>query len=160
MGRRRVFALLLLLIPAVRFGPRYAVLQEWRDTAMDRDSRAAGAMVRRLSKPGESLFVWGFRPELYAYTGLPAGTRYLDSQALTGVPADRHLTQSQPVDIAAPRANRVEITRLRPTWILDGLGPYNPALAITAYPELREWLEDYHEAGRTGTVIIYRANAP
>jgi len=39
--------------------------------------------------------------------------------------------------------------------VLDGLGPYNPKLAITNYPELREWLSHYREAGRQGQTIIY-----
>jgi hypothetical protein len=64
---------------------------------MDRDSRAAAAAVLRLARPGDTLFIWGYRPEIYTYTRLPAATRYLDSQPLTGVPADRHLTQSDPV---------------------------------------------------------------
>jgi hypothetical protein len=165
MGRRRMLALVLLAIPAARFGPRYVMLASelvrgvphtWRDVAMDRDSRAAGELVRRGSEPGDTLFVWGFRPELYAYTGLPAGTRFLDSQPLTGVPADRHLAQAQPVDQAGPRANRAEVSARRPVWVLDGLGPYNPALAITAYPEMRVWLKEYREVGRTGGVVIYR----
>ena len=166
MGRRcRAIALVLLLIPAVRFGPRYAILAKemiageahtWRDVAMDRESRKAAAMVRPQARPGDTLFVWGFRPELYAYTGLTAGTPYLDSQPLTGVPADRHLKQSLPVDLEGPRANRLALGRTRPTWVLDGLGPYNPDLAIQKYPELREWLARYREAGRTDTVVIYR----
>lgn len=170
MGRRRVIALALLLIPAVRFGPRYAVLasellrgepHEWRDVAMDRESRKAAGAVRQQARPADTLFVWGFRPELYAYTGLPAGTPFLDSQALTGVPADRHLTQSQPVDVEGPRANRELLARTRPVWLLDGLGPYNPALAIGRYPELHEWLSrNYIEAGRTDTVVIYRLKQP
>ena len=98
---------------------------------VDRNSQEAAALVRSMSRAGETLFVWGFRPELYAYTGLPAGTPFLDSQPLTGVPADRHLTQSEAVDEEGPRANRKLLVRTQPTWILDGLGPYNPALAIT-----------------------------
>src|SRR5207302_9670344 len=82
---------LALIAPMVRFGPRYLQVEDpvWVDTAMDRDSRAAAALIRAVA-PG-SLFVWGFRPELYIYTRWPAATRFLDSQPLTGVPADRHL---------------------------------------------------------------------
>jgi hypothetical protein len=61
------------------------------------------------------------------------------------------------VDLEGPRASRSELARARPTWVLDGLGPYNPALAMTRYPELREWLKHYREAGRTSTVVIYRS---
>jgi hypothetical protein len=160
LGRRRDVVALLLLIPATRFGPRYVLLAagntEWSDTAMDRDSRAAAALVRKMAHPGDTLFVWGFRPELYVYTHLPAATRFLDSQPLTGVPADRHLTQSQPLEIEGAQARRRELAESKPTFILDGLGLYNPKLALSHYSELRAWFAQYREAGRTMGIVIYR----
>ncbi len=161
LGRRRALAALLLLIPTIRFGPTYlAALSdpEWRDTAMDRDSRAAAAVVRRMAKPGDTLFVWGYRPELYPYTGLPAATMFLDSQPLSGVPADRHLTQSEPVETAEPARRRAGVMRTHPTFVLDGLGMYNPRLAITSYPDLAGWLSAYREVARVGQTVIYRLN--
>jgi hypothetical protein len=160
LGRRRELVALLLLIPATRFGPRYVLLAagntEWSDTAMDRDSRAAAALVRQAAHPGDTLFVWGFRPELYVDTRLPAATRFLDSQPLTGVPADRHLTQSQPLEIEAAQARRRELAESTPTFIMDGLGLYNPKLAISRYPELRTWFAQYREVARTMGIVIYR----
>jgi len=161
-GRARFAVCLLLLIPVVRFAPAYVAATrggDWRDTAMDRDSRAAAALVRGMAKPGDTLFVWGYRPEDYVYTRLPAATIYLDAQPLTGVPADRHLTQSTPVETEAPRARRAELARSAPSFILDGLGPYNPRLAVTNYPDLRAWMGNYREVGRTGGTVIYRREA-
>jgi hypothetical protein len=123
---------------------------------MDRDSRAAANRTLALAHAGDSLFVWGFRPELYVYTGLPAATRFLDSQPLTGVPADRHLTQSRPVDVGSGREHRLELSRSTPTFVLDGLGLYNPALAVTAFPDLAGWMAQYREVARTHETIIYR----
>jgi hypothetical protein len=123
---------------------------------MDRDSRQAARLARQWSAPGDTLFVWGFRPELYVYTGLPAATRYLDSQPLTGVPADRHLTDSQPVESEATSARRAELTGTHPTFIMDGLGSLNPRLAIGAYADLRPWLANYQEVARTDLTITYR----
>jgi hypothetical protein len=162
LPRRHACVLALLLaIPLFRFGPRYFLLAagrspDWADTAMDRDSRAAAARTLSFARAGDTLFVWGFRPELYVYTGLPAATRFLESQPLTGVPADRHLTQSQPVDPAPARDHRAELVRSRPAFLLDGLGLYNPALAITSYPDLRAWLAHYREVARTHETVIYR----
>lgn len=159
LGRRRDFAALLLLIPLTRFGPTYvrAITDPvWRDTAMDRDSRAAASLTRERAAPGDTLFVWGYRPEIYVYTGLGAATLYLDSQPLTGVPADRHLTDARPIETAAPRERRAQVAGSRPTFILDGLGSYNPRLAITRYPDLRPWLENYREVARTSGTVIYR----
>lgn len=165
-ARRRELAVLglLLLVPAIRFGPRYYLLAagrsgNWADTAMDRESRSAAVLVLRDKQPGDTLFVWGFRPDLFIHTGLPAGTRFLDCQALTGVPADRHLTQSAPVMTSSTAEARRELTRTRPTVVIDGLGQYNPALAMERYPELRQWLGHYREVGRSGNEVVYRLKA-
>lgn len=157
-GRLRYIAALLLLVPLVRFAPAYwaaATDPAWRDTAMDRDSRAAAAQVSAAASPGDSLLVWGYRPEIFVYTGLPAASRYLDSQPLSGVPADRHLSDSTPVETAAPARRRAELMRCHPSWIIDGIGPYNPRLAITQYADLTPWLAGYREFGRTGGTVLY-----
>jgi hypothetical protein len=154
---------LLLLIPAARFGPSYvAALHDsrWRDTAMDRDGRAAGAIVRGLARSGDTLFVWGYRPELYVYTGLPAATRYLDSQPLSGVPADRHLTQSEPIETVESARRRAALEESHPTFIVDGLGIYNPKLAIGNYADLGQWLAGYREVARTEGTVVYRQAMP
>ena len=159
--RLRAAMLVLLLIPAIRFGPTYVRAirdPNWADTAMDRDSRRAAAIIRQLAKPGDTLFVWGYRPELYVYTGLPAATKYLDSQPLTGVPADRHLTESEPVETETPARRRAELTRSHPSIIVDGLGSYNSRLAISRYPDLHEWLTHYSELARTPQTVIYTEN--
>jgi hypothetical protein len=163
LGRKRELVALLLLIPATRFGPAYlTALRDpaWRDTAMDADSRAAAALLRPYENHGDTLFIWGYRPELYVYTGLPAANMYLDSQPLTGVPADRHLTQSDPLETQATARRRAAITQSNPTFLIDGLGLYNPRLAIERYPDLHAWLAAYREIGRTGGAIIYRRGSP
>jgi hypothetical protein len=166
LGRRRAMALAtLLLVPLIRFGPRYAMLardllegrpHQWADIDMDQDSRRAAQLAANWSAPGDTLFVWGFRPELYVYTHLPAAARYLDSQPLTGVPADRHLTQSRPVETESTREHRAELARSKPALIMDGLGPINPRLAIGAYEDLRPWLAQYKLVASTGLTSIYK----
>jgi hypothetical protein len=150
-----------LLVPLVRFGPRYVELGSdllhhrahvWRDLAMEQDSRAAAEL---LQGPGD-LLVWGYRPEIYAMSGKPAATRFLDSQPLNGVLADRHLIESRPSAAALAQRNRAELIRTKPEWIVDGLGPYNPRLAITQFADLREWLAGYREVGRTAGSVVYR----
>ncbi len=159
LGRRRELVALLLLIPLTRFGPTYLTALtdlKWRDINMDRDSRAVSAKVRRMAHPGDTLLVWGYRPEIFVYTGLPAATIYLDSQPLTGVPADRHLTHSEPVETVEALLRREQLADSQPTFILDGLGLFNPQLAIAHYPELREWFSHYRQVGRTSETVIYR----
>ncbi len=157
--RRREIVALLLLIPLTRFVPSYlaaATDSTWRDIAMDNQSRAAAAFVRERAQPGDTLFVWGYRPEIYIYSRLPAATMWLDSQPLTGVPADRHLRQSEPVETEQPARRRAELARSTPAFVLDGLGLYNPRLAITRYPDLRQWLAGYVEVGNAGGTVVYQ----
>jgi hypothetical protein len=147
--------LIAAAIPLVRFAPRYISLEHWSDLALDEDSRAASRIVRSAAPPSATLYVWGYRPEIYVYTGLKPATKYLECQALTGVPADRHLTQSTIVLTQGAHEARLELARSMPDVVLDGLSPFNPALAIQNYPELRNWLTQYREIARTNGVIIY-----
>jgi hypothetical protein len=160
--------LALLLIPLVRFGPRYVFLardllrgqpHQWADVALNQDSQKVAseisAVIRSRGTSDPSLLVWGYRPDLFAYTQLPAGTPYLDSQMLTGVIADRHLTSTK-VSLSGTTQNRIKLIEARPTFIVDGLGLLNPNLAITEYLELRSWLaENYEEVGRTKDSVVY-----
>jgi hypothetical protein len=170
MRRTRAVLALLLLIPLIRFGPRYIVLAgdlikeretPWSDIAINRDSERASSIVIEQARPGDTLLVWGYRPDIFAYTRLRAGSRFLDSQPLTGVIADRHLWST---DAAAPQwaaRNREALTHTRPSFIVDGLGPINPALAIDRYADLQRWLACYDEIGRTAEArILARRTAP
>ena len=153
-----VLALLTMAVPLVRFGPRYLALPGWSDLSMDGDSRAASSLVLSLARPGATLYVWGYRPEIFVYTGLKPATKYLECQALTGVPADRHLTQSTAVLTQGTREAREELARARPDILIDGLTLFNPALGMSRYPELRPWLAQYHEVARTPETVIYTRN--
>ena len=149
----------LLAVPLVRFAPNYYTAArggEWRDTAMDRDSWAVARLLNGAAHAGDSLFVWGYRPEIYVYSHLPAASRFLDSQPLTGVPADRHLTQSVPVETEEARARRGELTRTQPTFVVDGLGRYNPRLGLAAFEDLRAWMAQYREIAHSGQSVVYQ----
>lgn len=162
---RIVLLAITLAIPAIRFGKPQAQLAmetlrgqppSWSDLSLFVDAREATRLIRHQSQPGDTLLVWGYRPELNALAGLPPGTRFLDSQPLTGVIADRHLTSSRPTFEALATAHRKDLTWTQPTWIVDGLGPLNPALAITEFQDLAAWLSSYREVARTKSAVVYR----
>ncbi len=155
--QRRIvaFTAILLAIPLIRFAPRYISLAHWSDLALDEDSRAASKIALAHAHPGSTLYVWGYRPEIFVYTGLKPATKYLECQALTGVPADRHLVQSGVVLTAGTHDAREELVRSQPDLLIDGLSLYNPALAMSNYPELKPWLERYSEIARTQGTVIY-----
>ena len=153
----RAVVLIALAVPAVRFGPRYFELAGWKDAAMDRESRMAARIVQATAQAGDTIFIWGYRPDIVAYTRLPVAGRIWDSQPLTGVPADRHLSDSRPVSEGWARDNRQELLRARaPTFLVDGLSLYNPRLDIHGYPDLSTWLARYCVVGRAGGTTVYR----
>ena len=161
LGRARICVAALLLIPLVRFGPTYvtaATGAPWRDTELDRDGRAAAALIRAASQPGDTLFVWGYRPEIYAYAGLPSASVFLDSQPLTGVSADRYLTASGPMEQGEdPRRNRAELAGTRPTFIaVETVPAGNVRLDIAHYPDLGAWFAPYREVAHTRNTVIFR----
>lgn len=161
-GARAAFALVLLAIPLFRFGLPHARLAiqgpaGLSDLAMGLDSDQAAAAVRQLAKPGDTILVWGYRPEILWRTRLPLGAPFLDSQPLTGVLADRHLTDSRATLPNLAAANRARLRETKPAFVVDGLGPFNQALSITAYPDLAGWLAGYERAGSTQHCVIYRA---
>jgi len=160
-ARHAAAVALLLLVPAARFGPRYVAVargEPWADLAMFESSKQAAAELRRLSRPGETLLVWGYRPELYVLSGMPAGTRFLDSQPLTGVLADRHLASAAPSAPGWAERNRRQLRQgSRPDWVADGLGLYNANLAAERI--VPDWMSGYALALETPGYRLYRRRA-
>ncbi len=152
----QVIALLALIVPAVRFGPTYIRPDTSKDVAMDRESRDASRIIQAFAAPGDTVFIWGYRPDVIAYARLPVAGRFWDSQPLTGVPADRHLFDARPISEAWARENRQELLRMQPAFLVDGLSLYNPRLRIQSYPELAAWLAQYCPIGRAGGTVVYR----
>ena len=72
---------------------------------------------------------------------IEAGRSWTVYHVFTGVPADIHLRESAsaaPIEAAANRAKlAAQLYSERPDFIVDGLGPYNPQLAMEQYPELQ-----------------------
>ncbi len=152
-----IAAALLLLLPLARYGPRFAqVNEQWADTAMYRDSREASAIINSNAGPSDTILIWGYRPDILVLTRLALGTPWLDSQPLTGVLADRHLFDTHETIPEQAAANRRHLATLRPTWIVDGLGPYNKKLAISGYADLTAFLGSYRQVARTQGCRIYR----
>lgn len=166
--RRRILvavAAIALVVAVVRFGPRYIILareavlgnpQPWSDTAMDRDSQTAALLIRSMARSGDTLFIWGYRPNIVVYTRMPVASRLWDSQAVTGVPADRHLSSDVPVVADLAARNRQELASTKPEFIADGLSFFNPKLDIHRFGELNSWLKNYCVVGKTAMTTVYR----
>jgi hypothetical protein len=123
---------------------------------MDLDSQEVATKLHALEQPGNTLFVWGYRPDMYVYSRLKPDGLFWDSQPLTGVPADRHLHTAGAIYSGPAARNRTELIQSHPTFLVDGLSLLNPKLAPNIYPELRPWLVNYKLVGRTKLSLIYR----
>jgi hypothetical protein len=134
---------------------------DWADVQLNRDSKAVANHILNARKPHDTLLVWGYRPDIFAYTQMPVAGHFLDSQMLTGVIADRHLTDSHATFPGLAARNRSELTRQSPSFIVDGLGKLNPTLAITQYADLREWLSaNYKPVFQTSMSTVYEKVTP
>jgi hypothetical protein len=124
--------------------------------------RIGGPRTRAADGPADYLFVWGYRPEIYYWSGLLPASRYLSTQPLTGVPADVHYfgegyRSLLPQDLtSSARAQLVrDLEETRPKYIVDELGFFNSDLSIQSYPELREFMKGYKPTGTTGRFFVY-----
>ena len=153
----RALVLLTVLIPIVRFAPRYVSLARgdynWSDLRLMQDSKQSAEIVRAVARAGDRLLVWGYRPDVFIFSGLPAATPFLDSQPMNGVLADRHLISSKATMADLVKGNLEIAARAKPEIIVDGLGKLNPDLAVERYPEFH--IEHYAVAGRTENSIVY-----
>jgi len=172
LTRRQLWWALLLLalaVPAVRFGRVNLWLAlgrpfPWRDTAMDADSRRVAGRISSLAEPAEKILVWGYRPEIYYYAQRAGASRFLESQPLTGVFADRHLQRSDSCCPEWAARNRrelvIELGPHPPVVIVDGLVRFNPSLGIANYPELQPLLDRYKVVEETSGSRVYLRQGP
>ena len=124
--------------------------------------RAGGPRERGIIGPEDYLFVWGYRPEVYYWSGLIPASRFLSTQSLTGIPADVHYF---PGDLnhlfddtatARARAQLLEdLEQTQPKYILDELGIFNRRLAMKNFPEFQEFLSRYKRLRRIERFMVY-----
>jgi len=124
--------------------------------------RSGGPRWRQADGPTDYLFIWGYRPEIYFWSGLLPASRYLSAQPLTGVPADVQYTNGEhravidEASTAAARAQLIsDLTETQPKYIIDELGFFNSDLAILQYPELEKFMESYKPLGPTERFLVY-----
>lgn len=124
--------------------------------------RSGGPRGREAEGSGDFVYVWGYRPEIYFWSGLLPASRYLSAQPLTGVPADVHYFAEEYrsiLDEATTAMERAQLIRdlqqTRPKYIVDELGMFNAELSINSYEELREFMKDYKATGPVARFMIY-----
>jgi hypothetical protein len=126
------------------------------------DVRTGGPRMREIVGPTDYLFVWGYRPEIYYFSGLLPASRYLSTQPLTGVPADVHYFSDNDRSVLDERSTALareqliwDLRETRPKYIVDELGMFNAELSINSYPELKEFMQEYKPIGPVARFMIY-----
>ncbi|HJQ70784.1 MAG TPA: glycosyltransferase family 39 protein [Blastocatellia bacterium] len=170
----------LTLALDLAWGAKSERTKDWLHERLNREELMAAAAARQLPDPAvaadiedvealrrdapeEYLFVWGYRPEIYYWSGLRPASRYLSTQPLTGVPADIHyfgwdygrLLGDERTKRAREELAR-ELDSARPAYIIDELGFFNNDLSIKDFDELSGVMRGYDYLGATGRFLIYR----
>ncbi len=121
------------------------------------ESRQMAQFLRERVAPGDSLFIWGFRPEVYTMSGLTPAARFIFNFPLIA-----------PWYPAAWRAQTVEtLWAALPPYVLILESDYMPWVTgsnddshtlLLEYTDLRGWLEFNYERDETqiGSFIIWR----
>jgi len=156
----RIAVMALTLIPIARFAPRDAQLalgnERWDDLALFHDSQEIAKIIGERATAKDTIFVWGYRPDIDALTRLRGGTPYLESQPLDCVFADRHLRELKTMPNLGCEERLRRLREYEPNWLVDGLGPSNPRLRLEAYYPLR----GYELIARTPSAYLYRLVLP
>ncbi len=158
--RWRWAILALLLVPVLRFGPRDVQLalgnERWDDLNLFRDSRTVALFLKEQAKPEDTLFVWGYRPDIDAMARMRGGTPFLESQPLNCVFADRHLQDARRMQGMGCEERLRRFRESEPQWMVDGLGPLNVRLRLEAFHALR----GYEVVLRTPSAYVYKLVTP
>ncbi|MEW6206810.1 MAG: glycosyltransferase family 39 protein [Acidobacteriota bacterium] len=141
-----------------------ALVRRLPDGAGDRaeEIRAGGPREKGINGPEDYLFVWGYRPEVYYWSGLIPASRFLSTQSLTGIPADVHYFHDKiaPIldDEAMAHARKRlldDLEQTQPKYLIDELGVFNRRLAMKSFPEFQEFLSRYKRLRRVERFIVY-----
>ena len=109
--------------------------------------------INRNKKPGDSLAVWGWRPEFYVETQLPQATHEAHTEAQLNNHPQRDYFRARFV---------ADLREIRPAFFIDSIGPddfqlKDPSLqGHETFPELRNLItRDYTEIKTAGSFHLY-----
>lgn len=126
--------------------------------AHDIETERVASTLATITRPSDSVFVWGFSPWLYGYSGRPNATRFSFVTYPTGfVPWfwDELDAESSRVVPGSMEALVSDIDRARPKVIVDA-GSVSLARPMRAYPAMQELVtRDYCFAARVGHYDFY-----
>jgi hypothetical protein len=125
------------------------------------ESLAVAALLRARVTPGDSLFIWGFRPEVYYLSALHPASRFIFSFPLVAPwypPAWRDETVGVLWAALPPYVLVLEADYL--PWVTGSHDDSHTQLL--EYTELRSWLEYNYvrESEKAGSFLLWRRTTP
>jgi 4-amino-4-deoxy-L-arabinose transferase-like glycosyltransferase len=150
VGRGALVAavLVLLALPVYRFRGDLAWLAAAEDPRRDRVREGILRAIEETTGPEDTIFVWGYYPELYVLSDRRPASRYSNTNYLTGMlPWENHQPGVDTSEHVVPDAWEIlmrELEASRPGVVIDtapGDHRYYAKYPISDYPLLQRFLE-------------------
>jgi hypothetical protein len=116
---------------------RHDVGAGFKDIMIDRNHVAAAKVMQSMSGPKESVFVWGFCPQLYVLAHRRPATRFTFTAILSGQTVEGRMIRTQPRSWDLLKA---DLDKERPALVLDASSLFLKDQPLEAYPDFRAWL--------------------
>ncbi len=148
-GRALVVAVVVLGLasPLVRFKNDIAWFNIHHPSKPDKPRRDALATIARETHPDDTIFVWGYYPELYVLSGRRPASRFSNTNYLTGMlPWENHqpdVDTSEHIVDGGWDILMTELEASRPKLVLDtavGDHRYYSKYPVADFPRLEEFL--------------------
>ncbi len=152
-----------LALPLQRFGGDIAWFNIHRKARVDEARRGTLEVIAEQTRAEDTIFVWGYYPELYVLSDRRPATRYSNTNYLTGMlPWENHapgIDTSEHVVEGAWELLMDELEASKPKLVLDtaiGDHRYYGKYPITNYPRLQAFLDSGYR--RTELIRDHRGN--
>jgi hypothetical protein len=122
--------------------------------------RLADAIGRR-ARPGDRLFVWGWRPEIYLDAGLPAATRFASCLEVVGG-QDEALVLAPRFDPRYMATLLEELDRFQPRFVVDASlsSFYGSMYNLDVVPPMKDYLDRrYVPVEEADGCVLYERDA-
>lgn len=109
----------------------------FQDIMIGRDHVAVAKVMESMSGPKESVFVWGFCPQLYVLAHRRPATRFTFTALLSGQTVGGRTVRTEPRSWELLKA---DLDKERPALVLDASSLFLKDQPLEAYPDFRAWL--------------------
>lgn len=109
----------------------------FKDIMIDRNHVAVAKVMQAMSGPEESVFVWGFCPQLYVLARRRPATRFTFTAILSGQTVEGRMIRTEQRSWELLKA---DLDKERPALVVDASSLFLKDQPLEAYPDFRAWL--------------------